>query len=135
MSVTTIKGRTIMKGDIQAEAIVSRTPLSFGYVDSTTGTITDKAHYLYGQIIKDKILVLPTLKGSATQELVLAGLVQTGRAPKGIIALEADTRLITAAVFCEIPTMDKLEINPLEAISTGDSVRINADKGIVEVQK
>ncbi len=134
MSVTTIKGRTIMKGDVQAEAIVAKTPLSFLYVDSTGGVL-DKTQDLYGQVIKDKILVVPTLKGSSMQELSLAALVQSGRAPKGIIALEADTRLITAALFCEIPTMDKLEKNPLEAISTGDLVRINADKGIVEVQK
>jgi len=31
--------------------------------------------------------------------------------------------------------MDQLEENPLELIKTGDIVRINADKGIVEVQK
>jgi len=134
MSVTTIKGRTIMKGDVQAEAIVAKTPLSFLYVDSK-GAVLDKTQDLYGQVIKDKILVVPTLKGSSMQELSLAALVQSGRAPKGIIALEADARLITAALFCEIPTMDKLEKNPLEAISTGDLVRINADKGIVEVQK
>jgi len=134
MSVTTIKGRTIMKGDVQAEAIVAKTPLSFLYVDSK-GAVLDKTQDLYGQVIKDKILVVPALKGSSMQELSLAALVQSGRAPKGIIALEADARLITAALFCEIPTMDKLEKNPLEAISTGDLVRINADKGIVEVQK
>ena len=134
MSVTTIKGRTIMKGDAQAEAIVAKTPLSFLYIDST-GAVLDKTQDLYGQVIKDKILVVPALKGSSMQELSLAALVQSGRAPKGIIALEADARLITAALFCEIPTMDKLEKNPLEAISTGDLVRINADKGIVEVQK
>lgn len=134
MKVTEIRGRTIMKGDVKAEAIVSTAPLSFAYVDST-GAIRDRTHYLYGQVIKDKILVLPALKGSATQDLALAGLLQTGRAPKGIIALEADGRLLAAAMFCEIPAMDKLEINPLEEIKTGDIVRINANLGIVEVQK
>ena len=134
MSVTTIKGRTIMKGDVQAEAIVTRTPLSFSYIDDAAAVL-DSTHDLYGQIIKDKILVIPTLKGSAMQELALAALVQSGRAPKGIVASEADSRLIAAALFCEIPTMDRLEKNPLEVINTGDLVRINADNGIVEVRK
>ena len=125
MSVTTIKGRTIMKGDVQAEAIVAKTPLSFTYIDST-GTVMDPGQDLY---------VVPKLKGSNLQELALAALVQDGIAPKGIIVLEVDTRLITAALFSEIPTMDKLETNPLEVISTGDLVRIDADTGIVEVQK
>ena len=123
-----------MKGDVQAEAIVTRTPLSFTYVDPDTGTVADTTHELYGQTIKDKILVLPALKGSAHQPFTLYQLVQNGIAPKGLIAVEADTRLIGAAIFCEIPLVDKLEKDPLEAISTGDIVHLNADKGIVEIQ-
>jgi predicted aconitase with swiveling domain len=69
------------------------------------------------------------------QELALAALVQRGIAPRGIITSDADTRLITAALFCEMPLMDKLEKNPLEAITTGDFVRMNADKEIVEIQR
>jgi len=131
----TIKGRTIMKGDVQAKAIVSKTSLSFTYIDPDTGAVTDATQELHGQSIKDKILVLPVLKGSAQQPFSLYQLVQNGAAPKGLIALEADTRLIASAIYCEIPLMDKLEENPLEAITTGDLVRINADKGIVEIQK
>ena len=131
----TIKGRTIVKGDVQAKAIVSKAPLSFTYVKPETGAVIDTTQELYGQIIKDKILVLPTLKGSAHQPFSLYHLVQKGIAPKGIIALEADTRLMAAAIYCDICLMDKLEENPLEAISTGDLVRVNADKGIVEVEK
>ena len=131
----TIKGRTIMKGDVQARAIVTKSPMSFTYIDPETGAVIDATQELYGQIIKDKILVLPTLKGSAMQPFSLYQLVQNGIAPKGLIALEADTRLIAAALFCEIPLIDKLEKNPLAAISTDDLIRVNADKGIVEVQK
>jgi len=60
-------------------------------------------------------------------------LVKSGIAPKGLISLEADLRIIAAAIYCEIPLMDRLEINPLEAINTGDLVRVNADKGTVKV--
>ena len=130
-----IKGRTLVKGDVKAEAIVTRAPLSFTYVNPETGTVIDTTQELYGQVIKDKILVLPALKGSAHQPFSLYHLVQKGIAPKGIIALEADTRLIAAAIYCGICLMDKLEKNPLEVISTGNLVRINADEGIVEVEK
>ena len=124
-----------MKGDVQAEAIVSKAPLSLTYVDPDTGAITDTTQELHGQSIKGKILVLPTLKGSAQQPFSLYVLVQNGVAPKGLIALKADTRLMAAAMYCDIPLMDELEKNPLEAISTGDLVRLNANKEIVEVQK
>lgn len=131
----TIKGRTIMKGNVQARALVTKTPLSFTYIDPETSKIIDATQELYGQTIRNKILILPTLKGSAMQPFSLYQLVRNGKAPKGLIALEADTRLIAAALFCEIPLMDKLEKNPLEEISTGNLVRVNADRGIVEIQK
>ena len=130
-----IKGRAIMRGDVRAEAIVTREPLSFTYVDPEIGTVIDTTHDLHGQTIKDKILVLPVIKGSAMQPFSLYQLAREGVAPKGIIALEADTRLVAAALYCEIPLVDKLEQNPLEAISTGDLVRLNANDGIVEIQK
>ena len=119
---------------MRGEAVVAHEPVSFGYIDEN-GRVIDTTHHLCGEIVKDKILVMPTLKGSATQELVLIGLVQKGRAPKGIIAVEADTRLATSALFAEIPAMDKLETNPLEVINTGDIVHLNADKGFIEIKK
>ena len=133
MSVS-IKGRSITGGDVQAEAIVTGRPVSFTYIDPETGKVVDTTHDLYGQSIKDKILVLPELKGSAMQPFSLFNLVQNGIAPKGLIAVDADTRLIAAAMYCGIPLVDRLEENPLEVISTGDLVRLNASEGVVEIQ-
>ena len=133
MSVS-IKGRAITGGDVQAEAIVTGRPVSFTYIDPETGKVVDTTHDLYGQSIKDKILVLPELKGSAMQPFSLFNLVQNGIAPKGLIAVDADTRLIAAAMYCGIPLVDRLEENPLEVISTGDLVRLNASEGVVEIQ-
>ncbi len=130
-----IKGRTIMKGDVRAEAVVTRTPLSFTYIDPDTGNVADTTHELYGQTIKGKILVLPSLKGSAHQPFTLYQLVKSGIAPRGMVAVEADSRLIASAIFCEIPLMDRLEKDPLEAIKTGDLVRINTGGGVVEIEK
>jgi len=123
-----------MPGDVKAEALVSQEPLSLSYVDEN-GVISDHTHHLHGKVVKNKILLAPALKGSAYQDLSLADLVKNGRAPKGIIVLEADTRLLTAALFCELPTMDRLETNPLEAVSTGDLIRLNASEGFVEIEK
>ena len=133
MSVS-IKGRAITGGDVQAEAIVTRSPVSFTYIDPETGEVVDTTHDLYGQSIRDKILVLPELKGSAMQPFSLYQLVQNGIAPRGLIAVDADTRLIAAAMYCGIPLVDRLEKNPLEVINSGSLVRVNANQGVVEVQ-
>lgn len=132
MSVKSMKGRVIAAGEAQAEAIVSRMPLSLTYIDST-GAVVDHTSDLFGQNIRGKILVLPVLKGSALQEWSLVALKQQGLVPKGIVTVEADTRLVVASVFCEIPTIDKLDQDPLKAIRSGDLVRVNANEGVVEV--
>jgi len=134
MSIT-LKARTIVKGNVEARAIVAKKAMSFTYVDPETGKVIDTTQELYGETIKDKILVLPVLKGSAMQPYSLYQLLQKGVAPRGLITLEAETRIISAAMLCEIPLMDKLEKNPLEAIRTGDLVRLRADKGVVEVER
>ncbi|MCP4754819.1 MAG: DUF126 domain-containing protein [Proteobacteria bacterium] len=134
MNTDRIKGRVIMNGDVEAESLVSREPISLSYIDEN-GFIVDRTHHLNGQVIKNKILVFPALKGSAYQELNAADLARNGLAPKGMIALDADTRLLTSALFSEIPTMDQLEADPLEAINTGDIVRLNADEGFIEIKK
>lgn len=127
-----IKGRIIATGEAEGAAIVCQLPLSLTYVDGD-GVIVDQTSDIFGQNIQGRILVLPGLKGSALQEWSLAALQQQGLVPKGIIAKEADTRMVVASVFCEIPTVDKLDEDPLEAIRTGDLVRINANEGMVEI--
>jgi len=134
MNTDRINGRVIMKGDVEAESLVSREPISLSYIDEN-GAVVDRTHHLNGQIITNKILVFPALKGSAYQELNAADLVRNELAPKGMIALDSDTRLLTSALFSEIPTMDQLETDPLEVINTGDIVHMNADKGFIEIKK
>ncbi len=40
-----------------------------------------------------------------------------------------------ASIVMNIPTVDELDKNPLEIIETGDWVKVDASKGIVEVTK
>lgn len=134
MSIT-LKGRAVTKGRVQARAIVSSAPLSFTYIDPDTGAVIDSTHELHGQSIKGKILVLPLLKGSAMQPFSLYQLVRSGAAPRGIVAREADERLVASAIYCDIPLIDRLEEDPIEAIATGDVVNVNADKGTVEIKR
>jgi hypothetical protein len=128
----TLKGRVIAAGDAEGEALVSQGALSLTYVDQN-GAVVDHTSDLFQKNIQGKILVLPGLKGSALQEWSLVSLKQQGLVPKAIVAVEADTRMVVASVFCEIPTIDKLDQDPLKAIRTGDMVRVNANEGVVEI--
>ena len=54
--------------------------------------------------------------------------------PKGIIWRDAHNICANAAIYAGIPAMDRLKEGPAwELIRTGDWVRLDADRGIVEV--
>jgi predicted aconitase with swiveling domain len=125
-----MKGRSISPGKAQGEAIVSRTPIGFyGGIDSKTGVVIEKGHELEGQNVKDKILVFPNGKGSTVGSYVIYGLKKNGVAPKAIINKETETIVATGVILADIPCVDGIDI---DKIKTGDHLKIDADKGIVE---
>ncbi|NQV56226.1 MAG: DUF126 domain-containing protein, partial [Rhodospirillales bacterium] len=53
-----LKGRTVVGGIAEGEALVTRETISgWGGIDSMTGTIVETRHELVGQSFKDKVLV------------------------------------------------------------------------------
>ena len=60
-----LKGKTVKKGKVEGEAIVSQRPFSFlGDLDVATGKVVPIGHDLEGQSIANKIFVFATGKGS-----------------------------------------------------------------------
>jgi predicted aconitase with swiveling domain len=131
-----IKGKSVTKGMTEGDAIVTRMPISFtGGMDPNSGIIREPNHELEGQSVAGKILVFPAGKGSTTGSWQFYAAYKRGNAPKGIINVKAEGVVAVSAIITGTPMMHQLEDNPLECISTGDFVRINADEGYVEVEK
>ncbi|VVB75444.1 Uncharacterised protein [uncultured archaeon] len=129
--VMEMKGRTIKSGKAEGEALVSAQGISFfGGVDNK-GTVTEKGHPLEGQSISGKILVFPQGKGSTVGSYALYRMKKEGTAPKAIINSECETIVAVGAIIAEIPCVDKIDISK---IKTGQKVKVDAEKGIVEVQ-
>ena len=127
-----MRGRVIFRGTVKGEALVSTEAISFyGGVDPTTGVITEKGHPLEGKSIKGKILVFPQGKGSTVGSYILYRLKKNGVAPLGIINKECDTVVAVGAIISEIPLIDKLDVDPIKNIKTGQFVEINENKVIV----
>ena len=81
-----LKGRIIYRGIAEGEALTTSQPISFyGGVDPETSEILEKGHELQGKLIKGKILVFPTGKGSTVGSYTLYRLKKGGVAPAGII--------------------------------------------------
>ncbi|MEM4643938.1 MAG: DUF126 domain-containing protein, partial [Candidatus Methanomethylicaceae archaeon] len=58
-----------------------------------------------------------------------------GHAPAGIINVETEAIIATGCILAEIPLVDKLEVDPISAISTGDYVVVDGKEGRVVVRR
>jgi hypothetical protein len=58
-----------------------------------------------------------------------------GTGPKAIINLNTETIIAVGAIMGGIPVVDHLEKDPFPIIETGDYVKVDAVKGVVEVIK
>ena len=131
-----LKGRKVSGGQAEGEALVTKQTIGFyGGIDPNTGIVIEKGHELEGQRVTGRVLVFPQGKGSTASPYVLYSSVRRGNGPVAIINVDADAIVAVGAVMSNIPLVDKLDQNPLQVITNGDKIHINADEGIVEVTK
>ncbi len=124
-------GRKISPGTASGEALVTTQSLSFyGGVDPETGVVVEKDHELEGQSITGKVLIFPSGKGSTVGSYVLYQLAKTGKGPVAIINQQTETIVAVGCIIGEIPAIDRIPINE---IKTGQQLRIDATKGLVEI--
>ena len=57
------------------------------------------------------------------------------RAPKAMLFNKMTTKVALGAVVTHAPAMTDFDRDPIEVIETGDWVKVDADRGIVEVRK
>lgn len=141
MSTTTsakivLRGRKIVGGCAEGEALVTRDTISgWGGIDPMKGTVIETHHELRGVSFKDKVLVFPGAKGSSGWSAAFHLARIAGYAPKAMIFNVMTTKIALGAVVTRAPAVTDLDQNPLEVIETGDWVKVDGDRGIVEVTK
>lgn len=135
-----MKGRTVNRGKVQAEAIVTNQVFGFwGGVDTNTGVVIDERHELFGQSIKGKVFVFPEGRGSTVGASVILEMVRCGTAPAAMINRKTEVILATGAILADkfyntvIPVVDMLDDDPIERIKTGDTVKVDGDSGEVTI--
>jgi predicted aconitase with swiveling domain len=131
-----LKGRKVIGGKAEGEAVVTRQPVSFlGGVNPDKGIVVEKGHELEGQSLTGKIFVFPHGKGSTAGPYIIYAMAKRRTAPAAMINVEAEPIIAVGAAMGNIPLVDRLDQNPLEVIATGDYVKIDGDQGIAEVTK
>jgi predicted aconitase with swiveling domain len=131
-----LKGRKVVGGCVEGEALVTTQTISgWGGVNPMTGTVIETRHELRGVSFKDKVLVFPGAKGSSGWSAVFHMTRLAGSSPKALVFNEMTTKVALGAVVMRVPSVTDLDRDPLAIIETGDWVKVDADRGIVEVRK
>ena len=98
-----MKGRPIVPGEAEGDALVTGEPLSFwGGFDFRTGDIIDKHHPLAGVRAAGRILAVPFSKGSSTTTAVLLEAVRAGTAPAAMLTTGADAFFALASIVAGV---------------------------------
>ena len=144
----TFNGRPILPGDLEGSATVSR----IGFITLSTYKsvmvlgVRDKAictdgdnKDLYNKDLNGAILCLPQTIGSTTGGFVLMGVAEVGLAPKAMLfANHVDSLALGGLLMADIwmdkriVTIDLLGHKFLDAVSTGDPIKVYED-GTVEI--
>jgi predicted aconitase with swiveling domain len=128
-----IQGKMLVDGQGKGRALVLTEPLSlWGGLNPETGEIIDRRHPQAGQIVTNRVLVLPSGRGSSSASSILLEAVKQGTAPAAIITAETDGILaLGAAVAREMydksPPVLVLTGEDYAQIQTGQELIIHAD--------
>ena len=90
---------------------------------------------VYGKSFAGKVLVFPTGKGGIFSTNIMMDAATVGSVPKAIINVRTHPVWAAMAIVLNIPLVDRLNKNPCEVIETGDWVKVDPQKGTVEVTK
>jgi uncharacterized protein len=143
MSTITLKGHVGIGKSAEGEALVCQEPINLmadsGHVwsDPTDSTFSNKlgTPSVFGKKFKDKVLVFPTGKGGIFSSNILMDMAAAGTRLKAIVNTRAHPVWVALSIELGIPLVDRLDKNPCEVIETGDWVKVDAEKGIVQVTK
>ncbi len=133
--MATIKGRTVIgkgKGKLKGRALVTTEPICFlGGIDVKTGNVTEQGHPLYGQCIKDVVLVFPTGKGSTGGSYLIYDTACNGNGPLCMVNLNVEQVTAVGCIMAEIPLIDRPDQDPTKLLKSGDLVEVDLDQGMI----
>ena len=136
MAERVIRGRAVVAGAAEGEALVTSDALSFwGGYDFHTGEIIDKHHPLAGVRAAGRILAVPFSKGSSTTTAVLLEAVRAGTAPAAIVTTGTDSFFALASIVADVMYGKPFPVIALDAddfasLKTGEYLTVEVSGAI-----
>lgn len=128
-----LKGRGVVRGKVEGEALVIPTHIHTSGLQN--GIITEINHPQKGMSVKGKVLVFNSTAGSSDWGAMLHRNCWSGNGPLAIINRRVITLILTGAIASSVPTVVDFDQDPIELIDNGDWLKVDADRGIVEIYK
>ncbi len=135
-STITIKGRKVVGGTAEGEALIADERVSFwGGTDPTQGIVHEVGSKFEGKSFAGKVFIFRFTKGSSGTSAYINIAKRLGVAPAAIINTELDSLCVLGCAIADIPMMTDLDQDPFAVIKTGDWIKLDADAGVIEVTK
>lgn len=135
--MTAFKGQSTAKlGIIEGEALVTTDLVAFwGGTNWHTGEIVEVGHEARGKNVAGKILVFPRGKGGAGDTFGYYYLFRSGKSPKAMVCNRGMGQTVAGALLANTPMVYGFEKDIVAAIKTGDILKVDTDRGEVEIIK
>ena len=131
-----LRGRKVVGGVTEGEALVTRETISgWGGVNPLKGEVIESRHELRGVSFAGKVLIFPGAKGSSGWSGVFHLTRLAGTAPLALVFNTMTTKAALGAVVLRVPTLTDLDGDPVQLVSSGDWVKVDADNGTLSVWK
>ena len=88
-----------------------------------------------GENVAGKVLVFPKGKGGAGETFGYYYLARSGKAPKALVCNSGLGQTVAGALLVDTPMIYGFKEDIVKAITTGDIVRVDTDRGEVNVIK
>ena len=131
--VAVLKGRSAFGGKAAGYALLCPDSITGWGGINDDGVITEPHHIHLGESIKDRVVLLPGGKGSCGWSCHYTVLKVLGNAPAAWVLTHADSRTGVAVVTMEIPAVCDFDKDPFQVIRDGDWLKVDGDKGLVEI--
>lgn len=119
---------------VEGEAVVSEEGFSPRYdLDRWTGLISKPGHKLEGLSIVGKVCFFPTAKGGIAAGWAFFDIHAKGIAPAAFCFGVTNPVMVQGAVLAGIPITEGWSPDPREVLRTGDWVRVDPPRRVVEL--
>ncbi len=120
------RGRILVPGTVQAQAIVVDSISFYGDVDPERGVLKDS-----GRNIRGRILVAKKSHGSTVGSYIIYSMKVKGTAPVAIIMEKAEPIVVAGCVLADIPLVDTLSEEFFKNVEDGTLLEIKKDGKVI----